>query len=561
MTQAKSINIVLAGEAGQGLATAGEMLSTALVRGGFHISVTQDYMSRIRGGSNSFSVRISDAPVEAPSEQIDILIAFSEDSIDRYGRCLTDGGLLICSGKHSPAEHNHTVFSVPYGDLSKSRLHNTLALGVLWGLFELQTDWMEQSLNVTFSGKDDVLQTNLDDFKAAFEWAGSNRPTLPEFPKADSTGRRMLLKGNQAIALGALSGGLRFCSFYPMTPATSIILTLIKHADEADIVTEQAEDEIAAINMALGAAYAGAPAMVATSGGGYALMTEGVSLSGITEVPVVIAIAQRPGPATGLPTRTEQGDLSFVLHGGHGEFPRILYAPGTIQECYDLTRRAFQQAHKHQIPVFVITDQYLADSYRDVDVIDAQDVEPLSSGKHEGAPEDYKRYAITESGISPRLFPGRTEALVVTDSDEHDEKGHITEDLELRIRMSEKRLRKQDGIRDESLAPTFIGDENPDMLLVCWGSTRGAACEAAEQLRAEGKRTAILHFAQVWPLVPEQFLEKLQSADRVIGIEGNANAQFAKLLRGETGFYIEETVLRYDGLPITVQTIIEGIKS
>jgi 2-oxoglutarate ferredoxin oxidoreductase subunit alpha len=345
-----------------------------------------------------------------------------------------------------------------------------------------------------------------------------------------------------------------------MTPSTSIGITLAKWAGKIGLVVEQAEDEIAAINMALGASYAGAPSMVGTSGGGFALMVEGVSLAGMTETPVVVVVAQRPGPATGLPTRTEQADLHFVLYAGHGEFPRAIFAPGSVEECFNLTRRAFFLAEKYQGPVFILTDQFLSDSYRSVNPFEVESLPqvqvPLNSTP---GSRPYHRYAITENGVSPRLLPGMNEHLVVAGSDEHTEDGHLTEDLSVRRQMADKRMRKGEGIRRGVVPPELKGDLNPDLLLVTWGSTRGAVLEAASHLRSGGRKTAILYFPQVWPLVPEKFLSALQGAGQVVSVEGNATGQLAKLIRQESGFEIRRRVGRYDGLPITPEYILREL--
>jgi len=370
----------------------------------------------------------------------------------------------------------------------------------------------------------------------------------------------MMLNGNEAIALGALSAGLRFYSYYPMTPSTSIAMTLIRHAEAFGSMVEQAEDEIAAINMAIGASFGGARAMVGTSGGGFALMTEGVSLAAITETPLVIAVSQRPGPATGLPTRTEQGDLELVLHAGHGEFPRAIFAPGTVEECFLLTCKAFELAERSQGPVFVLTDQFLADSYR---AVAPSDVTVPGPGRHEQEPPDhrlpYRRYALTESGISPRLVPGASEHLVVADSDEHTEDGHLTEDLHVRRQMVEKRLRKENVIRAEVIPPQFDGHREPDLLLLSWGSSKGSVLEVAERMQSDGRRVATLHFSQVWPLIAEQFITHLEAAKEVVAVEGNATGQLARLVRRETGFCVPKRVLRFDGLPITPEYIVREL--
>jgi 2-oxoglutarate ferredoxin oxidoreductase subunit alpha len=327
-----------------------------------------------------------------------------------------------------------------------------------------------------------------------------------------------------------------------------------------DLVIEQAEDEIAAINMAVGASYAGAPSMVPTSGGGFALMVEAASLAAITETPLVIVIGQRSGPATGLATRTEQSELGFVLHAGHGEFTRAVFAPGTIEECFHLMRKAFELAEKYQGPMFVLTDHFFADSYRDLKPID---VSKLSFVGPKGDPSTvktpYLRYRITRNGISPRLLPGFSNHLVVADSHEHTENGHYTENLSIRPKMVDKRLRKGDGLRSEVIPPDFQGERKPDVLLISWGSTKGAAEEAAIQLRSKKKKAATLHFSQVWPMVPDQFVKHLEQSKQVVCVEGNATGQLAQLIRKETGFVIKKRISRYDGLSITPQYILNRL--
>jgi 2-oxoglutarate ferredoxin oxidoreductase subunit alpha len=390
-------------------------------------------------------------------------------------------------------------------------------------------------------------------------WTATHERSGHKLPKVSNPIQRLMMNGNEAIAFGSLSAGLRFCSFYPMTPATSILLNLAAQARRLGVLVEQAEDEIAAINMAIGASFAGAPSMVATSGGGFALMAEGVSLAAMTETPLVIVVAQRPGPATGLPTRTEQADFEFVLHAGHGEFPRAIFAPGTVEECFHLTRKAFELAERYQGPVFVLTDQFLADSYRAVPPFDVEDLAPVNVGAGTAGSLPYKRFAVTETGISPRLLPGMSRNLVVSDSDEHAEDGHITEDLSVRRQMVEKRLRKGEGIRAQVIPPEMDGEEEPDLLMVSWGSSKGAVQEAASRIRSGGKRVATLHFSHAWPLVPGQFMDVLESAEKVVSIEGNAFGQMARLIRRETGFHIKKQVLRYDGLPITPEAILRGV--
>jgi 2-oxoglutarate ferredoxin oxidoreductase subunit alpha len=352
--------------------------------------------------------------------------------------------------------------------------------------------------------------------------------------------------------MSAARAGVKLAASYPMSPSTGVFTVLAGAADEYGIVVEQAESEIAAINMICGATYAGVPAITTTSGGGFALMCEGLSLAGIMELPVVIVLAQRPGPATGLPTRTGQEDLKFAVNGGHGEFARIVLAPGTIRQAGLLTRHAIEMAHKYQTPAIVLVDQHLVDmqknlppaddSYRPIDrcIVDAD--------------EGYQRYALTDSGISPRAIPGGA-AVVVSDSDEHTCDGHLTEDLVVRVEQVDKRLRKLEGLRAEALPPERYGLDDAETLLICWGSTCGPAAEAVDLLGARNRSVASLHFAQPHPLNVEVVRQAVGNPDRIVCVEGNATGQFASLLKEASAIGSCDLMGRYDGLPFTGEEI------
>jgi 2-oxoglutarate ferredoxin oxidoreductase subunit alpha len=553
------VTLLIGGEAGQGLATLGELLARSLVRAGYFVVVTQSYQSRIRGGHNTFAIRASTEEIAGPRESVDLLVALNAETVTLHSKELAAEGLFVADAAHGTASAN--CLQVPYQELGEQKFANVVALGVVSLLLGLDQDLVAQTLDDVFGKKDPQLaKKNQQVLAEAFSWCGRQTVDFPKLPAVDNPAKRLLMNGNQAIAMGALSAGLKFCSFYPMTPATSIVLNLAAHAGRMGLVVEQAEDEIAAINMAIGASFAGAPSMVATSGGGFALMTEAVSLAGMTETPVVIVVAQRPGPATGLPTRTEQADLEFVLHSGHGEFPRAIFTPGTVEECFWLTRKGFEVAAQYQSPVFLLTDQFLADSGRAIEPFDLDNLAAVDPGIEADAPAlPYHRYALTASGVSPRLLPGMSKHLVVAGSDEHPVDGHLTEDLSIREVMVEKRMRKEQGIIAEVVPPEAQGDERPDLLLVTWGSSRGAVLEAADQLRNETTRVGTLHFSQVWPLVPDHFLQRFQDAEKVVCVEGNAFGQLARLIRRETGFAVHSRVLRYDGLPITAEYIMREL--
>jgi 2-oxoglutarate ferredoxin oxidoreductase subunit alpha len=521
---------------------------------------SQDYMSRIRGGHNTFAIRASNRKVEAPAERIQLLLALDEQTVELHLRELDPQHLIVADQKWK-LDGPDTI-PAPFAEFGDEKYLNTAMLGLVGRLIGLDKQSLARAVTAQFARKKpEQVGPNLQALDRAWEWVGRfpDRDFL-KLPAPEPAGRRLLLAGHDALALGALSAGLKFYSFYPMTPATSLAIALSPHQADMPLVVEQAEDEIAVINMALGASYAGAPAMVGTSGGGFALMVEGVSLAGMTETPLVIVVGQRPGPATGLPTRTEQGDLLFVLHAGHGEFPRALFAPGSPEQAFEIGRRALFLAEESQGPVFILTDQHLADTLHEVEPFNFEGLEQVSPGADPAAvPDRYRRYQLYPSGVSPRLLPGRSRKLVVVDSDEHDEDGHITEDAGTRTAMVNKRQRKMDLLRARVMPPESGGAADPELLLVSWGSTLGAVREATALLGRQGVAAGYLHFSQVWPLVNDRFLPRLEAARRVVAVEGNNLGQFATIIRRETGFEIREKILRYDGRPIGPEYILRGL--
>ena len=561
----KDVSIVLCGAAGQGVQTVENILVRLLRRAGFHVFATKEYMSRIRGGSNSTEIRISSERVSAPVDRIDLLLPFHPDALNHLKTRISPETTVIGDRKNicldCPSEVTEFI-DIPFAEISEEvggRLFmNIIAAGVILGMLNIDMGMVSDFISSFFAKKDErIVSKNIEAVKLGCQKgkelldSGKIRFALKN-PLAKN---EVLLNGAEAVGLGALAGGCDFLSSYPMSPSTGVMTFLSQHMDDFGIVVEQVEDEIAAINMALGGSYAGARTMVTTSGGGFALMTEGVSLSGMIETPVVIHIAQRPGPATGLPTRTEQADLELALYAGHGEFPRIIFAPGSLQDAFFLTQKAFNLADKYQIPVFILTDQYLMDTFYNCPPFDLEGVDIL---KHiVRTNKDYKRYLITEDGISPRGIPGFGEGIVGVDSDEHDEESHITEDFELRTRMVDKRLKKMDLILSEIVPLEFLGSEDYEILLVGWGSTFHVIKEALEEL--DRKEIALLHFKQVYPLNPGT-KEIIEKAKRTIYIENNATSQFGKIIKLNTGYTKGESLLKYNGLPFTVEDIVGGLK-
>jgi 2-oxoglutarate ferredoxin oxidoreductase subunit alpha len=373
----------------------------------------------------------------------------------------------------------------------------------------------------------------------------------------------MVMSGNAAFALGALAGGCRFISAYPMTPATSIIEWMAKREDQFGVAIKHAEDEIAAVNMAIGASFAGARAMTATSGGGFSLMVEALGLAGLCEIPLVLVEAQRGGPSTGLPTRTEQSDLLFVINASQGEFPRIVLAPGTIEEYFESGWRSFNLAERYQTPVIVVSDQLLASSLRTVEMesIDFDKVvidrgKLLSDRELDQLTEPYKRHLFTDDGISPRAVPGHPKAVFATASDEHDEYGHITEDMDNRVKMMQKRMKKQEVALQDVEAPTRYGPDEAPVILVGWGSTFGVLREVVDRLKG---KVRLVHFRELWPFPVEATAAALEGG-KVVSIENNYTGQFKRLLQSETCIRVDHQISRYDGRAFSPEDVLAGLK-
>lgn len=556
------VSLVLCGEAGQGIQTIEQVLTRLLKLSGYHVFATKEYMSRIRGGVNSTSIRVSSRRVAAYSDRIDILIPLDKGRTSHLQKRIASSTVIL--GEKDNIDETCEagvcrIVEVPFSakalEIGDKLYANTIAIGVVAGLFSVARETVESFLRRYFSRKDRAtIENNVQAAQAGY-LIGRGLNIRFDVRPDPGAAAEPLLSGAEAMALGALAGGCNFIAAYPMTPATGVMTFLAQQAKAFGLVVEQAEDEIAAMNMALGAWYAGARALVSTSGGGFALMVEGLSLAGMLELPVVINLGQRPGPATGLPTRTEQGDLSFALYAGHGEFPRAILAPGSIEETFDLTRHAFNLADRFQVPVFIMTDQYLMDSYYNVPGLEPSG--PAEKYFVESEP-GYQRYALTEDGVSPRAIPGYGRGLVAVDSDEHDADGHISEDLDWRVRIVDKRLKKKEGLAAAALAPELTGPADYRTLILGWGSNGNIIKEALARLG--GKGTACLHFRQVYPLHPDTS-KYLKKASKLIAVENNATGQFCQLLKLQTGFDVGHKILRYDGLPFSVEALSAKIEA
>ncbi len=564
--------IKIGGEAGQGIQTIGDTLAKVFSRSGFHVFSHQDYESRIRGGHNFYQICFSDRQVSAPKDEIDIIVALDRESIILHERELSDKGQIIYDSSILKQKFDQQNFlDVPFVNLSVTIsgdkiMAGSVATGAVLGMLGMKLDILNGIMEDTFRKKGtDVIKANRDAVRSGYDYA--HKECLKcSFFVPPSARPLMLIGGSDAIGLGAIASGVKFYAAYPMTPSTGIMNYLASKAAEYGIVIEQAEDEISAINMALGASFAGVRAMTGTSGGGFALMSEGLSLAGMTETPVVIALAQRPGPATGLPTKTEQGDLNFALYTAHGEFLRVIYAPGTPEQAFYLTNKAFDLAERFQIPVIILSDQLLADSqwtYEDFDMSRIRYKDYRLRGEAINNLPSYNRHSLTENGISPLAIPFESKHLVVTDSDEHDEEGHITEDSHIRAKMVNKRLfKKLPLLKVEIEPPLLYGASEPQIILSGWGSTYGVMKESVDLLSKE-MRVAMLHFSEIYPF-PDiskfDYLRLLQKASLAICVENNATGQFTRLMKAETGFIFSKSINKFDGRPFTIGELVKRIK-
>lgn len=557
----KDLSIVLCGEAGQGIQTVEYLLTRVLKFSGYNVFATKEFMSRIRGGYNSTTIRVASDRVAAFIDRMDFLIPFSEGAIKHVEKRISSKTIIFADKKKISTTHD--FIDIPFAKIASniggSIYANIVGVGLISGILKLDQNILYSYLKQYFSAKGgDIIQKNIDAVNKGYE-IGTDllRSGKIEIEiNADSqVSNDILLNGTEAVALGAITGGCNFISAYPMTPATGVFTFIAQHSKDFDIIIEQAEDEISAMNMAIGAWYAGARAMVTTSGGGFDLMTEGLSLAGNQETPMVIHLSQRPGPATGLPTRTEQADLELALYAGHGEFPRIILAPGKIEDALYLTQKAFNLADKYQVPVFILTDQYFVDSYYNLPSVDLSN---LKIDKYiVKTKKGYKRYRLTENGISPRGVPGFGEEILSADCHMHDEEGHISENLGLRTKMVNKFLKKMELIKKDVIPLELIGNEDYRTLVICWGSNYNVVNEAIKKLERDD--VSFLHYKQVYPLHPDT-LNYLRSAKDIVIVENNATSQFGKLIKLYTGIDIEKKILKYNGLPFSVEEIVKKLK-
>lgn len=561
MNNLDDFTIVIAGQAGQGVESVSVVMAHVLKKQGYNVYVSKDVMSRVRGGMDSVSIRVSTDRKDAFVDRIDLFISLHPGGYKHLEHRINKDTVII--GVENPTNTKRDVEKINFiqvaQDVGNRIFANTVAAGVICGFLGINKEIPINKLKEFFAKKgEEIVNKNIEAFERGYltgaHIAFSRDIEFSLINNRDDIEDYVFMIGADAVGFGALAGGCNMMSSYPMSPATGVLTFLAQNAKRCGILVDQATDELGAINSTIGAWYAGARGMVTTSGGGFCLMTEAVSLSGMTETPIVIHVAQRPGPATGLPTRTAQEDLNLVLYAGHGEFMRAIFSPGLPEDAYNLTAHAFDIADRFQIPVFILTDQHFVDALycAPIDEFNEKNFE----NNIEVTKKEYKRYQLTNDGISPRGIPGNGNGLVMADSDEHDEQGRITEDMEfLRPAMMEKRFFKRKKLLEEvALLPEIIEKDNYDILVISWGTNKSVVNEAIEKCNKDN--IAHAYFPQLFPFNKE-VKNILKKAKKLVIVENNAVGQFANLITQEIGLSFAERILSCNGKPFSVEDLEE----
>ena len=576
---AVEVNVGFGGAAGDGQAAMADALALVVARSGLHLYAYNSYQSVIRGGHVWLRIRISQEEVETHGDRLDAVVALDQEAVKRHAAELADGGVVLFNSDRVKAEGlppGRTALPFPVKALTATLgpqlavQQNTVLLGGLTHLLGLPIERLEEALAKQFGGKGEgVVKANVALARAGWEHARKEFAPAPVAGKwAFSEMRRAVITGNEAFAMGAVAAGCRFYAAYPMTPASGILHWLAPHAEACGVVVKQAEDEIAVANMTIGAGHAGARAMCGTSGGGFALMTEAIGMAGMIEAPAVFVLVMRGGPSTGLPTKTEQGDLSQAIGASQGDYPRVILAPADVHDCFRTMEEAFNLADRYQLPVIVVSDLLLSEHNETVDPERFDFRFRIDRGPVVTAPPPdgpFLRYRITADGVSPRALPGTPGTVFHAPTDEHDEKGNIISDVSThpptRRRMVDKRARKVEALLRELPAPTVEGPSDAPLTLIGWGSTKGVIREARGLLEARGLKTNHLHVRYLVPFQQREVAPLLAGAERTLVIENSASAQFARHLRAETGHSADGLVLKYDGEPFTPREVADAVEA
>ena len=565
------LSVWVGGAAGDGIAASGESFAKACTRSGYHVFAYNSYQSVIRGGHLCMHIRMGQQKIWTHGDAVHYLIALNEETVQRYGKRVQAGGAILYNNEKFQVKPEQVpsgvqAIGLPVMQLVGNQLMQNIALmGALYELLGMDPTEFKGLIKERFAKKgEQVVTANLSAFDKGVEHARTHaKPGGIQIGKSDGK-RRLLASGNTLLAFGAVAAGCRFYSAYPMTPASSILHWMAKNATKAGVLVKQAEDEIAVINMAIGAGHAGVRAMCGTSGGGFALMTEAVGEAAMTETPVVVVEVQRAGPSTGVPTKTEQADLFQLLGASQGDFPKIILAPRTLPECYSIAIEAFNLAERFQCPVLISSDLYLSERNESLDGLNITDI-PIERGEivTQTNGEPYRRFADTKTGVSPRAFPGTPGTVYVAATDEHDPDGVLISDMftnpPMRAKMMEKRMRKMDVVMAELPDPELEGPSDAELTLIGWGSTYSVLVEAMEALNRERPsrgRVNLIVPKYLWPFKGEAMRKLLECAKMTLAVEGNYTGQFAKFIRMETGAAIHHHLRKYDGEPFEPAQVI-----
>ena len=566
------LSIAIGGEAGQGIATPGDILARIFVRRGLHLNTYNAYQSIIRGGHIFLTVRISDQEIYSHGDKLDLLLCLNQDTMDRHLNLMGPGSRVVFnsdsiqSGKVNEGAY---LCPIPVGDLTQSRnrlIQNTVAVGVVASLMGLDFNVLEESLSLRFQRQGEtIVSENVSVARAGFDYAQAN---FEPFPEVLPNGGKPLgvWAGNDALAMGGAAAGVKFYAAYPMSPSTGVLHWMAQNARNLDIMVRQVEDEIAVANMVIGAAHTGCRAMCATSGGGFALMTEAIGAASMMEIPVVYINVQRAGPSTGVPTKTEQGDLWQALGASQGDYESLVVAPKDALDAYNSVAELFNLADKFQCPGIIISDLLISEGRYSFDP-DQVNLNPkIDRGELITQPKKengYQRYKFTESGVSPRAIPGLEGYVHIVATDEHDEDGVLISDEfthpHKRRKMVEKRARKFQNIDQEVAAPELEGPADAEVTLIGWGSTYGVIKEAVQQLKEQGINANQLPVKWLIPLNGDAISVTLAKCQRTIIVENNYSGQFARYLRSETGFAANGHIRKYDGEPFMPHHIVDGV--
>ncbi|MCL5676531.1 MAG: 2-oxoacid:acceptor oxidoreductase subunit alpha [Firmicutes bacterium] len=568
------------GAQGEGIDSTGEIFALTLHRLGYYIYTYRHFMSVIKGGHTNYKVRVSPVQRRHRGDGLDLLVAFDQGSIDFSLPEMNPGSAIIYDSTafdaRVPAGRDMTLIPIPLTKMARDMgmviMKNMVAIGASAALVGLPADAFEDYLQERFGKKGgQIVETNRQVLAAGYNYARSStdwRHPLPELPAAGRGKKRLFLHGNDAVALGAVNAGCRVVAAYPITPATEILYSVLKLLPKYGGVVLQAEDEIAACQMAIGANYAGVRAMTSTSGPGLSLMAESLGLSGVSETPLVIVDVMRAGPSTGMPTKTEQADAFHAVYSAHGEIQRIVLAPATVEDAFYDMQRAFNLADKYQVPVIVLVDMVLGLSKQTVEVDDIDfDRIAIDRGKLLTAQADvdavvarlgeYKRYELTEDGTSPRALPGLKNAVHMVLSYEHDEEGNEMEDREMRVKQTRKRFGKMQTLDVAEWALRRTGPENPDLLLVGWGSTDGQLEEAREELAKGGLKAAHLQVGALHPLPAAALRREIEAAGKVLVFENSYEGQLLQLIKQKVGHFGNvQAGLKFNGDPFYVHEVV-----